>query len=57
MHLQDSEEAGGFREPKMGKEKEFLDHCSNKFYSMPFGETWFWARKDIKGGGQGLHGI
>lgn len=57
MHLQDSQEAGGFREPIMGKQKELLDHCHKKFHFPLFSDTWFGASKDTKEGGQGLYGI
>lgn len=59
MHLQDSQEAGGFREPKMGIQKEFLDHWSKKylFPVLPFPDISFWTSKATEEWGQGLHRI
>lgn len=48
MHLLDSQEAGDFREPIMGKQKEFLDHCNKKFHSLPFSDIWLGLAKTQK---------
>lgn len=50
MKLQDFQEVGGFREPKMGKQKEFFDHRNKKylFPALPFPDISLWAGKATK---------
>lgn len=43
MHLQDSQEAGGFREPKVVKQRESLDHWKKKYSFHALTRHLIWA--------------